>query len=117
MRGAVAIRFRKNGNLSFPTDINDIYRTRLRRGHRYAVLLDVPRRADFDVYVWKPGTTDTWPIDYRCGLSCKVRASGTEGKGKDEYVEFTARKTGTYYIHVTLFSGRGSYSLRVGFPG
>jgi hypothetical protein len=40
-----------------------------------------------------------------------------KGRGKDEYLEFTARKTGTYYFHVSLFSGRGSYTLRVGeFP-
>jgi subtilisin family serine protease len=49
--GAVAINFRKDGSLSFPTDINDIYKKRLLAGKRYAVLLDVPRRADYDVYV------------------------------------------------------------------
>jgi len=115
--GAVAINFRKDGSLSFPTDINDIYKKRLRAGKRYAVLLDVPRRADYDVYVWKPGAADTWPIDYRCGgFSCLLQSAGTTGRGKDERLEFTARKTGTYYFHVTLFSGRGRYRLLVGVP-
>jgi subtilisin family serine protease len=112
--GAVAINSRKDGSLSFPTDDNDIYQKRLRAGRRYAVVLDVPRRADYDVYVWKPGATDTWPIDYRCGFSCLLQSAGTKGRGKDEHLEFTAPKAGTYYFHVTLFSGRGRYALRVG---
>jgi subtilisin family serine protease len=112
--GAVAINSRKEGSLSFPTDDNDIYKKRLRAGKTYAVVLDVPRRADYDVYVWKPGATDTWPIDYRCGFSCLLQSGGTKGRGKDEHLEFTARKAGTYYFHVTLFSGRGRYALLVG---
>lgn len=117
MAGAVSINSRKNGSLSFPTDINDIYKKRLRAGKRYAVLLDVPRRADYDIFVWKPGAVDTWPVDYQCGgLSCLSQKVGLKGRGKDEYLEFTARKKGTYYFHVNLFSGRGSYTLRVGVP-
>jgi len=117
MADAASINFRKNGSLSFPTDINDIYKKRLRAGKRYAVLLDVPRRADYDIFVWEPGAADTWPIDYRCGgFSCFSQRAGVKGRGKDEYLEFTARKTGTYYFHVSLFSGRGSYTLRVGVP-
>lgn len=114
--GAVAIDFRKDGSLSFPTDINDVYKKRLRAGKRYAVLLDVPRRADYDIYVWKPGAADTWPIDYRCGFSCLLQQLGVKGKGKDEYLEFTPRKTGTYYFHVNDFVGRGRYTLLVGVP-
>jgi subtilisin family serine protease len=117
MAGAVSINYRKDGSLSFPMDINDIYRKRLRAGKRYAVLLDVPRRADYDVYVWKPGAVDTWPVDYGCGgFSCFAQTAGLKGRGKDEYLEFTAHKTGTYYFHVTSFSGRGSYTLWVGVP-
>jgi hypothetical protein len=117
MADAASINFRKKGSLSFPTDINDIYKKRLRAGKRYAVLLDVPRRADYDIFVWKPGAADTWPIDYRCGgFSCLSQKAGVKGRGKDENLEFTAHKTGTYYFHVNLFSGRGSYTLRVGVP-
>ena len=116
MAGAVAINFRKHGSLSFPTDINDVFKKRLRAGKRYAVLLDVPPRADYDIYVWKPGAADTWPIDYGCGFSCNLQTFSARGKGKDEYVEFTARKSGTYYFHVTNYAGRGPYDLSVGFP-
>jgi hypothetical protein len=114
---AASLNFRKKGSLSFPTDINDIYKKRLRAGKRYAVLLDVPRRADYDIYVWKPGAADTWPIEYQCGgFSCLLQERAVRGKGKDEYLEFTARKRGTYYFHVTDFIGRGSYTLVVGVP-
>ncbi len=69
------------------------------------------------MFVWKPGAADTWPVDYGCGgFSCLFQKAGVKGRGKDEYLEFRARKTGTYYFHVTLFSGRGSYTLRVGVP-
>jgi len=57
------------------------------------------------------------PVDYGCGgFSCLSQKAGVKGRGTDEYLEFTARKTGTFYFHVTLFSGRGSYTLRVGVP-
>ena len=39
--------------------------TSLRRGSagkKYAVRLDVPRRADYDIYVWKPGAADAWQL-------------------------------------------------------
>ena len=74
-----------------------------------------PRRADYDIFVWKPGAADTWPIDYRCGgFGCLLQERAVKGRGKDEYLEFTARKRGTYYFHVNHFSGRGSYTLRGG---
>ena len=117
MADAASINSRKKGSLSFPTDINDIYKKRLRAGKRYAVLLDVPRRADYDIFVWKPGAADTWPIDYRCGgFGCLLQERAVRGKGKDEYLEFTAHKRGTYYFHVNDFTGRGSYTLVVGVP-
>ena len=116
MSGATPITIRKTGTLSFPADINDIYRKRLRAGREYAVHLDVPRRADYDVYVWKPGATDTWPVDLRCGFSCNLQKGGIKGRGKDESFVFTARKPGTYYFHVTFVRGRGPYDLSVGIP-
>jgi hypothetical protein len=114
MNDATPITSRKTGRLSFPTDVNDIYRKRLRAGKAYEVLLDAPRRADLDVYVWKPGATDTWPVDLRCGFSCSLQKFGIKGRGKDERFVLTARKPGIYYFHVTLVQGRGRYDLRVG---
>lgn len=118
MSNAIGIRFRRSGSLSLPKDVNDIYRMRLRKGRTYAALLEVPARRDFDLFVWKPGAQDTWPIDL-CnanGLSCFLQGFGVNGKGRDEYVRFRAKKTGVHYFHVNAFRGTGTYRLTVGVP-
>jgi subtilisin family serine protease len=112
--GAVPIAFTRSGTLSLPSDINDIYRRRLIKGRRYVVSLQVPKTKDFDLYVWKPGTLDTWQVTHQCGgISCQLRASGHKGKGLSEQVAFVARTTGVYYLHVTAVSAGGKYVLRV----
>ena len=117
MSDAVSIRYKKLGNAAVPRDMNDIFKKRLRRGRTYAALLRVPPRRDFDLFVWKPGAQDTFPTDYGCrSISCSLRAASVGGKGKDEYVEFKAKKTGTYYFHVNAYKGRGGYTLFVGLP-
>jgi subtilisin family serine protease len=117
MSGAVSIGFKKSGKVSVPADHNDIYKKRLRKGKVYAALLKVPPSRDFDLFVWKPGTQDTFPSDYGCGgFSCFLRAVSTNGKGSDEYVRFKATKAGVYYFHVNAFRGAGKYTLLVGVP-
>jgi subtilisin family serine protease len=117
MSGAVSIGFKKSGKVSVPADHNDIYKKRLRKGKVYAALLKVPPKRDFDLFVWKPGTKDTFPSDYGCGgFSCFLRAVSTNGKGSDEYVRFKAPKAGVYYFHVNAFRGAGKYTLLVGVP-
>ena len=114
MAGAVPIAFKRIGTLSLRGDLNDIYRRRLLRGNRYTVTLQVGTNRDYDLYVWKPGTIDTWPLTYQCGgFSCQLRAASYNGLGRNEQVTFTARKTGVYYLHVTDFSGGGKYVLSV----
>ncbi|HEX4942283.1 MAG TPA: hypothetical protein VFW51_07090, partial [Actinomycetota bacterium] len=117
MQGARPIVYKRFGSLATPSDENDIYKTRLRAGRRYATLLEVPRRRDFDLFVWKPGSADTWPTNYGCGkLSCFLQAMSTRGAGRSEYLEFRVRKTGVYYFHVSSFKGSGTYTLFVGVP-
>jgi subtilisin family serine protease len=117
MSGAVSIAFKRSGTVSVPADHNDIYKKRLRKGKVYAALLKVPPKRDFDLFVWKPGTQDTFPSDYGCnGFSCFLRAVSTNGKGSDEYVRFKAPKAGVYYFHVNAFRGAGKYTLLVGVP-
>jgi subtilisin family serine protease len=114
MAGAVRIAFKRFGSLSLPGDINDIYRRRLVKGRRYVVSLRVPKGRDFDLYIWKPGTVDTWPISYGCGgISCQLRRAGLKGNGQDENIVFTPGKTGVYYLHVTAVNRRGGYVLTV----
>ncbi|HJR97329.1 MAG TPA: S8 family peptidase [Actinomycetota bacterium] len=118
MSGAVSIGFKKSGAVSVPADHNDIYKKRLRKGKAYAAVLRVPPSRDFDLFVWKPGTQDTFPSDYGCGaFSCFLRAVSARGKGADEYVRFKATKSGVYYFHVNAFKGSGKYTLLVGLPG
>jgi len=117
MSGAVSIGLKKSGKVSVPADHNDIYKKRLRKGKVYAALLKVPASRDFDLFVWKPGTQDTFPSDYGCGgFSCFLRGVSTNGKGADEYVRFKATKAGVYYFHVNAFKGGGKYTLLVGVP-
>jgi len=118
MSGAVSIAYKKSGTVSVPADHNDIYKKRLRKGKVYAALLKVPPSRDFDLFVWKPGTQDTFPSDYgaRCGFSCFLRTVSAKGKGADEYVRFKATKAGVYYFHVNAFKGNGKYTLLVGVP-
>ncbi|HET9310766.1 MAG TPA: S8 family peptidase [Actinomycetota bacterium] len=118
MSGAVSIAYKKSGTVSVPADHNDIYKKRLRKGKVYAALLKVPPSRDFDLFVWKPGSQDTFPSDYGCGgFSCFLRAVSARGKGVDEYVRFKATKSGVYYFLVNAFKGSGKYTLLVGVPG
>jgi hypothetical protein len=116
--GAVPISFKKTGSLAWPGDINDVYKTRLRQGHRYAAILDVPKKQDFDLYVLAPGAVDLWQLGPCKGhtICPSAVASSFKGKGKDESVVFKARETGTYYFLVTDFVGKGRYTLLVGMP-
>ena len=77
----------------------------------------MPARRDFDVFVWKPGARNTFPTDYDCrGICCFLRSASVGATGRDEFVEFRAKKTGVYYFHVSAFKGRGKYTLFVGVP-
>jgi thermitase len=119
MSRANRIRFRKAGSVSLPKDVNDIFKMRLRRGRDYAVLLRVPRRRDFDLFVWKPGADDTFPNDGGgpINLSSFLQTLSLNGKGADEFVRFRARRSGIYYFHVNAWRGAGRYTLFVGVPG
>ncbi|HXF71886.1 MAG TPA: S8 family peptidase [Actinomycetota bacterium] len=117
--GARRMRAIVRGKVAWPEDVNDVYRTRLVRGRVYGVFLDVPRGQDFDVYVWKPKTLEIWQCwakilpDGSRGTPCQLAKSGTKGRGKDEVFAFRARRTGTYYIHVSSWFSRGRYTLAV----
>jgi hypothetical protein len=114
--GAISIAHRRTGSLSDPADINDIYKTRLRRGHRYKASLDVPRGQDFDLYVWAPGTLDTWQLEPCGNRVCPLVAASFRGRGKDESVTFKAKATGVFYFLVTDYAGKGRYAVFVGSP-
>jgi subtilisin family serine protease len=100
------------GRLAAVVDVNDIYRMQLRSGHRYTVTLR-PESGDFDLFVWKPGATDTWPIAESGEPSTLEGFHANRTPGGREQLTFTAGQTGVYRFHVTRYSGGGRYRLTV----
>jgi subtilisin family serine protease len=100
---------RKAGSVAWPNDINDVFKRRLGKGHTYRFTLTVPAGQDYDLLVWKPGTKEIWQFD---GTN-RLQKFSARGNGVDDTVKFTAKKTGTFYIHVSawLFKS-GKYTLR-----
>jgi subtilisin family serine protease len=95
------------GSVSWPADINDVKKKKLRKGHLYRVTLVVPAGKDYDLFVWKPGAKEIWQGG-KFQTSSQIIGSG------DEHVQFVAGSTGTYYFQVMawLFKS-GSYKLTV----
>jgi subtilisin family serine protease len=115
--GAARISGIAGGRLSYPSNVNDVFKVRLRRGLDYGVVLEVPARQDFDLFVWKPGTVQIWQVEPGCdwvGPCLWLQAAGTLGKGKPEGLAFRARKSGTYYLQVSSWFSSGRYRLLVG---
>jgi subtilisin family serine protease len=102
---------RRSGRVSWPADINDVFKRRLSKGHVYRITLTVPKGKDYDLFVWKPGTKEIWQ-QISTTLS-RLKAYSVHGGAADETVQFRASATGTYYVHVSawLFKS-GSYTLR-----
>jgi subtilisin family serine protease len=102
------------GRVSWPGDINDVKKKKLRKGHVYRITLVVPSGKDYDLYVWKPGTKEIWQIPNGTNFGRLAGASTRPRNGADEVTTFKAGSTGMYYIHVSawLFKS-GSYKLTV----
>jgi hypothetical protein len=116
IEGSVGIRRSKRGRVGWPDDVNDVYRKRLRRGHRYRVSLDFARNDDLDVWIWDPGTEEIWQLTvgcYRRHGACPIAAISA-GDARPEVATFRARETGMYFIQVESFFSRGRYALRIG---
>jgi subtilisin family serine protease len=98
-----------SGSVSWPADVNDVKKKRLRKGHIYRVSLVVPAGKDYDLFVWRPGAKELWQNSkfQRHGASRRIGSA-------DEAVQFTAGSTGTYYFQVMawLFKS-GNYKLTV----
>jgi subtilisin family serine protease len=117
--GARLMRKRKSGKVTWPGDVNDVFKRRFEKGKRYRVVLNGPNNEDFDLLGWRPNTTEIWQLENGCFFGpgpCKLLryAKKTDDRAADEVFTFRAKKTGVHYIHVSayLFSG-GNYELRV----
>ena len=108
----------KNGTLGWPADVNDYYKKQLRKGTKYKVTLTVPNGANFDVYLWKPGVTETWSLTTGCyglgGDACPIANASTKtGAGADEAFTYKPSKSGLYYLNVTSFFSGGKYTVKI----
>jgi subtilisin family serine protease len=115
--GAARMSGIARGRVSYPSNVNDVFKVRLRRGVHYGVVLEVPAGHDYDLYVWKPGTVQIWQVEPGCDWvgPCRwLQEAGTRGKGKPEGLAFRARMSGTYYLQVTSWFSSGRYRLLVG---
>ena len=115
--GARWIRKLRVDSVTWPSDSNDVYKKRLRKGVRYRVVLDGPFGADFDLIVYKPGVKEIWQLEMGCffaGGRCKILLPYAPELDADERRTFRARRSGIYRFHVAayLFES-GPYSLRV----
>ena len=116
--GARSIRQMAKERVTWPADVNDVYKKTLRRNVRYAATLRAGNtRRNINLVVYKPGTRDVWQLEDGCAGGpgrCHVVKFLT-GMSKDgtERVEFTARQNKTYYFLVNSYFVDIGYTLRV----
>lgn len=113
---AQEIRGVSRGRLAYPMNVNDVFRATLRRGNSYALSLDVPRGKDYDLWIWKPGTSQIWQVGPGCnwkGPCIWLQATSQRARGKDEFISFEPRRSGTYYFHISSWYSTGRYALHM----
>ncbi|MGZ4108607.1 MAG: S8 family serine peptidase [Actinomycetota bacterium] len=103
------------GRVSWPADVNDVYRERLIAGRRYRVVLRGPADSDLDLWVWKPGTKEIAQFTAGCflGRACPALQADSGGPTANEQATFKAARSGTYYVQVNGWYSGGRYRLTV----
>jgi subtilisin family serine protease len=106
-----------HGKVTWPDDVNDVYRVKLKEGKHYRILLKGPYAVDLDLWVWNPGTTEIYQLTSGCfrknGACPALRALSTRAGGSNEQVSFVAKKGGTYFVQVVGWYDGGAYRLQV----
>lgn len=113
--GAVRVSRSARGRVSWPEDVNDVYKKRLYKGVRYKAVLDTVGRADLDLQIYKPGTSDIWQLEPGCFAAgrCQMLYYYPQRSG-DVLFKFKARRGGVYYFHVNAWLlETGTYDLKV----
>jgi subtilisin family serine protease len=113
--GAVSLGGTVRRSVSWPSDVNDVYRKRLVAGNRYRIRLDGPAGKDLDLWVWRPGTTEIHQFTAGCfsGGSCPWVRAVSGSPDADEQVTVSVGATGTFYIQVQGWYSGGRYTLSV----
>ena len=118
IRGARRIVDVRRDEVSWPGDVNDVYRKWLKRGRKYLIRLQADRQQrNLDLVIYKPGTKDVWQLESGCaggfGECHVIRPfDGFSGDGT-ERIEFRAPRGGNYYILVSSYFDDSTYRLRV----
>lgn len=117
--GARTIKSIRRGFLRWPDDVNDVFKRFLKRG-TYRVFLDGPKGKDFDLYIWKRGTTEIWQYELPCDPfvgppgQCKLMKARAGPTAKEEIEKLKIKKKGVYFIHVSAFLfSMGKYRLSI----
>ena len=115
MRGARPLGRRASGRIDLPLDANDVFYRNLKKGDRVTVRLR-SRRLPLDLYLWSPGTLDIWQIEEGCFeevRGCNLLKWDT-GENKKKKLEFTAQRSGKFFVHVGgSRRDLGRYKLRL----
>jgi subtilisin family serine protease len=105
------------GLVSWPADVNDVYRKRLLGGgKRYRVTLNGPPGRDMDLWVWSPGAKEIHQFTAGCFTRngpCPAVKAVSAGLGADERVTFRVANVGTFFIQVQGWYAGGRYTLSV----
>lgn len=106
------------GTVTWPEDVNDVWKKRLVKGKRYEVAVDGPPKKDLDLWIWKPAATEIWQFEEGCSNRdagpCRLLAFRAQPGVADETAVIKPRSTGSYYFHVVAYlENAGSYKLTV----
>lgn len=114
--GAKSLTGTVSGNVSWPSDVNDVFKKKLARGAIYKAILNTSGDHDLDLQIYKPGVKEIWQLDEGCigaGGACSIFFYEPTDSG-DVTVRFRAPKDGTFYFHVNSWLLQtGNYSLKV----
>jgi subtilisin family serine protease len=117
--GARGMRSIKRGSVSWPDDVNDVFKRFMKKG-TYRVLLDGPKGKDFDLYVWKRGTTEIWQYELACDPfvgppgQCKLMKARAGTTADEEIKKLKIKVKGVYFFHVSAFLfSQGKYRLSI----
>lgn len=92
------------GYLDSISNPDNVYSVFLNPGQSLTVSLSGPADADFDLYLYEPGSTTV-----KTGEG--IIAYSDEPNTSEESIIFTATEAGEYYINVWAYEGSGEYTL------
>ncbi len=90
-------------------DPTDVYRVKLKRGHRISVRVPPSSNVDVSIVLWKPSTHSLVT-----SKDSQRAARSVHPPGMPEKMRYRATKSGWYFVQVKLAKpGSGSYKIRI----